>query len=79
LRVVIAGRTERRLRAIAAGIHEAGGTVLTKVTDATQEKDVVALLDKADAKCAVELVVYNVGNNISAPALDTMSELFERL
>lgn len=49
------------------------------MTDATQEKDVVALLDKADAKCAVELVVYNVGNNISAPALDTMSELFERL
>lgn len=79
LRVIIAGRTEKRLCATAAGIHEAGGTVLTKVTDATRETDVVALFDKADAECDVELVVYNVGNNVAAPALDTTSELFERL
>ena len=79
LRVVIAGRTEKRLRATAVGIHEAGEAILTKVMDATREKDVVALFDEADAGCDVELVVYNVGNNVAAPALDTTSELFERL
>lgn len=79
LRVVIAGRTGERLRATAAGIHEAGGTVLTKVTDATREKDVVALFDEAAAESDLELVVYNVGNNVAASALETTSELFERL
>ncbi|MDQ6702467.1 MAG: SDR family NAD(P)-dependent oxidoreductase [Pseudomonadota bacterium] len=79
LRVVIVGRTEKRLRATAAGIHEAGGTVLTKVTDATHEKDVVALFDKAAAESDLELVVYNAGNNVAASALETTSELFERL
>ena len=49
------------------------------MTDATREKDVVALFDEADTERDVELVVYNVGNNVAAPALDTTSELFERL
>jgi len=79
LRVVIAGRTGERLRATAAGIHEAGGIVLTKVTDATREKDVVALFDEAAAESDLELVVYNVGNNVAVSALETTSELFERL
>jgi len=73
------GRTEKRLRATAAGIDDAGGQVLIKVTDATREKDVVALFDEADVEADVELVVYNVGNNVAAPALDTTSELFEGL
>ncbi len=79
MRVVISGRTEKRLRATAAGIDDAGGQVLIKVTDATREKDVVALFDEADVEADVELVVYNVGNNVAAPALDTTSELFEGL
>jgi NAD(P)-dependent dehydrogenase (short-subunit alcohol dehydrogenase family) len=49
------------------------------VTDATREKDVLALFDEADVGADVELVVYNVGNNVAAPALDTTSELFEGL
>jgi NAD(P)-dependent dehydrogenase (short-subunit alcohol dehydrogenase family) len=79
LRVVIAGRTEKRLRAVAEGIENAGGTALTKVTDATRETDVVALFDVADAKADLELAVYNVGANVPAPALETTPELFERL
>jgi NAD(P)-dependent dehydrogenase (short-subunit alcohol dehydrogenase family) len=79
LRVVIAGRTEKRLRATAADIHEAGERVLTKVTGATREKDVVALFDKAAAESDLGLVVYNVGNNVAASALETSAELFERL
>jgi len=79
MRVVISGRTEKRLRATAAGIDDAGGQVLIKVTDATREKDVLALFDEADVEADVELVVYNVGNNVAAPALDTTSELFEGL
>lgn len=79
LRVVIAGRTEERLQAIAGDINRAGGTVLTSVSDATREEDVVVLFDKADSEGDVELVVYNVGNNIAASALDTTPQLFEQL
>jgi NAD(P)-dependent dehydrogenase (short-subunit alcohol dehydrogenase family) len=79
LHVVIAGRTDARLQRIADRIRESGGTALTKVTDATSEQDVAALLDAADAEARLELVVYNVGNNVQAPALETTPELFERL
>jgi NAD(P)-dependent dehydrogenase (short-subunit alcohol dehydrogenase family) len=79
LHVVIAGRTEARLQRIADRIRESGGTALTKVTDATIEQDVAALLDAADVEGRLELVVYNVGNNVPAPALETTPELFERL
>ena len=78
MRVVISG-APKRLRATAAGIDDTGGQVLIKVTDATREKDVLALFDEADVEADVELVVYNVGNNVAAPALDTTSELFEGL
>ena len=79
LRVIIAGRTEKRLHAIADDIRRAGGMVLTDVSDATREENVVALFNKADADGDVELVVYNVGNNVAASALDTTPQLFERL
>lgn len=79
LRVVIAGRTEKRLNAVSAAIRDAGGTALAKVADVTREDDVVALFEEADAEGDVEVVVYNVGNNVAAPALDTTAELFERL
>lgn len=49
------------------------------MTDATREKDVVTLFDEAAAESDLELVVYNVDNNVAASALETTSELFERL
>ena len=79
LRVFIGGRTEARLQAVAAGIHSAGGKVIVKAADATREAEVAALFDQAGAENDLELVVYNVGNNFAAPALETQADLFESL
>ncbi len=77
--MLIAGRTPGRLERVAAHIAAAGGAVAAKVADATNEADVAALLDEADHGGGLELVAYNVGNNIAASALGTTPELFERL
>ena len=79
LRVVVAGRTGERLRAAAASIRSAGGVVVIKETDASREADVIALIDEAAGENDLELVVYNVGNNFAAPALETQTKLFEDL
>ncbi|MCI0467575.1 MAG: SDR family NAD(P)-dependent oxidoreductase, partial [Beijerinckiaceae bacterium] len=79
LRVVIAGRTRERLRATAASICSSGGSVMVKVADASREADVIALFDEAAGENDLELVVYNVGNNFAAPALETQTKLFEDL
>jgi NAD(P)-dependent dehydrogenase (short-subunit alcohol dehydrogenase family) len=79
LRVVIAGRTEERLRATAASIRSAGGSIVVKAADATREADVTVLFDKATEENDLELVAYNVGNNFAAPALETETRLFEDL
>jgi NAD(P)-dependent dehydrogenase (short-subunit alcohol dehydrogenase family) len=79
LRVVVVGRTAERLRAAAASICSSGGSVMVKVADASREADVIALLDEAAGGNDLELVVYNVGNNFAAPALETQTKLFEDL
>ncbi|HUZ91817.1 MAG TPA: SDR family NAD(P)-dependent oxidoreductase [Methylocella sp.] len=79
LRIVISGRTEDRLRAVAAPLRAAGGKVVVKAADATRETDVTALFDEAAAENDLALVVYNVGNNFAAPALETQAGLFEDL
>jgi NAD(P)-dependent dehydrogenase (short-subunit alcohol dehydrogenase family) len=79
LRVVVAGRTAERLRAAAACICSSGGSVMVKVADASREADVIALFDEAAGENDLELVVYNVGNNFAAPALETQTKLFEDL
>ena len=79
LRVVIAGRTEERLRAAAASVRSPGGGVVVKVANAAREADVAALFDEAAKENDLELVVYNVGSNFAAPALETETKLFEDL
>jgi NAD(P)-dependent dehydrogenase (short-subunit alcohol dehydrogenase family) len=79
LRVVVAGRTRERLCATAASICSSGGSVVVKVADASREADVIALFDEAAGENDLELVVYNVGNNFAAPALETQTKLFEDL
>jgi hypothetical protein len=74
-----AGRTAERLRAAAASICSSGGSVMVKVVDASREADVIALFDEAAGENDLELVVYNVGNNFAAPALETQTKLFEDL
>jgi NAD(P)-dependent dehydrogenase (short-subunit alcohol dehydrogenase family) len=79
LRVTIVGRTPGRLEPVAAQIAAQGGVVAKRVADATNETDIAALFGEADADGDLELVAYNVGNNIAASAQDTTPDLFERL
>jgi len=79
LRVILAGRTAKSLKSIAAAITDAGGVALLRVTDASREKDVIALFDKAAADGDLRLVAYNVGNNVMTPLLQTEAAVFESM
>ena len=76
-RVLVAGRTEARLKSVATAIKEAGGRAEPIAADATREQDVIALFDKAVTRDDLELVVYNVGNNAAVPLLDLTAGDFE--
>ncbi len=79
LRVVIVGRTETRLEAVAEDIRQAGGNVIVKVADASIESDVVELFDASAIENDLDLVVFNAGSNITSPGLGTTVELFENM
>jgi NAD(P)-dependent dehydrogenase (short-subunit alcohol dehydrogenase family) len=76
-RVLVAGRTEARLKSVAAAIKQAGGQAEPIAADATREQDVIALFDKAVTRGDLDLVVYNVGNNAAVPLLDLTAGDFE--
>jgi len=76
LHVLVAGRTAESLDAIVDGIREAGGSAETVVADATSEPDVEALFDRAGD--ALELAIYNVGNNTPGRIRDMEASYFER-
>lgn len=79
LSVVIAGRSAERLKAVAGEIRSKRGSVQPVVTDATKERDIVALFEAIKAPETLELVVYNVGNNAMVPSLEIKKSFFESL
>lgn len=79
LHVFIAGRTQERLDAVAKTISDSGGHATAVVTDATQETGVARLFELASKEHTLDLAVFNVGNNIAAPLLETSPEVFEAL
>lgn len=80
LYVFIAGRSESKLRFIAEKIIQQGGKVSAVVTDATLEQDIERLFNTIQERSyPLSIAVYNVDSNISAPLLETDSELFTRL
>lgn len=79
LHVIIASRTPARLDAVAAEIKQAGGSTKVVASDATQERDVMALLDEAGSHGSLDLVAYNVGNATMIPSLDMSGAQFETM
>lgn len=79
LRVILAGRSAKRLNSVAAAIESAGGLALAHAADATREADVAALVERAEAEGDLKLVVYNVGNKVLTPLLETDAGVFEAL
>jgi NAD(P)-dependent dehydrogenase (short-subunit alcohol dehydrogenase family) len=78
-RVVVSGRTDERLQAVVGALRDAGGEAVAVVADASRESDVVSLLERADSAEDLQAVIFNVGNNAMAPALETSAEMFEAL
>jgi len=80
LHVFIAGRSESKLQLVADKISQQGGKVSAVVTDATLEQDVERLFAEIQKQAyPLSIAAYNVDSNISAPLLETDSELFTRL
>jgi NAD(P)-dependent dehydrogenase (short-subunit alcohol dehydrogenase family) len=79
--VIIAGRTQEKIDAVATTIRSSGGSAETVVTDATKEVEVIRLFDHgfsatSDRKVP-DLVVFNAGNNQRIDFRDVKAELFE--
>ncbi len=81
--VLVAGRTEEKIRAVADAIVAAGGRATAVLTDATSEADVVRLFDLAMADEAgsgpADLVVFNAGNNQRIDFREVSAADFEAL
>jgi len=76
LEIVVAGRTQAALDAVVADIERAGGRASSFVADTTNEADVAALFDHAGA--AVDLAIYNAGNNTAGRILEMEADYFEK-
>jgi NADP-dependent 3-hydroxy acid dehydrogenase YdfG len=79
LAVTVAGRSADKLKAVADDLRASGARARALVADATRPTAVQRLLASADAAADLELVVFNVGHNRVAPALELSPAEFEAL
>lgn len=80
LHIFIAGRSEDKLARVAQAIRALGGSVTPVKTDATLEGEVNNLFKKiSEFGYLLDIAVYNVDSNISAPMLETDTETFTKL
>jgi NAD(P)-dependent dehydrogenase (short-subunit alcohol dehydrogenase family) len=78
-RVIVSGRTEAKVAKVARAIVDRGGKAEAFTADAAIESDVVALFDFAQASShAVDLVVFNAGNNVRHDFRTMPADLFEQ-
>lgn len=75
--VVIAGRTQARLEAVAEHINTQGGNVTPCVTDATDANALQNLMAKANQLGTVKAVVFNIGHNQPLAFENVTEEQFE--
>jgi NAD(P)-dependent dehydrogenase (short-subunit alcohol dehydrogenase family) len=78
-RVIIAGRSEDKISQVARAIADSDGQAEAFRADATVESEIIALFDFAEASGhAVDLVVFNAGNNVRHDFRTMPAELFEQ-
>ncbi|MEL7111500.1 MAG: SDR family NAD(P)-dependent oxidoreductase [Pseudomonadota bacterium] len=75
--VVIAGRTEAKVAALADEVTAAGGSAEPFVIDVTKAEDQDALFAKVAETGEIAAVLYNAGNNAIIPFEDLDAETFE--
>lgn len=78
LHVFVAGRTQADLERVVRSIATNGGAATAVVTDATDERGLTALFDRATAAGALDLAIYNAGNNTPGKIVDMTADYFER-
>jgi NAD(P)-dependent dehydrogenase (short-subunit alcohol dehydrogenase family) len=79
LKTVVVARDKTRLARLEKAPQAEGLDVAACAADATQEQAVTAAFDFAQTQGRLALVVFNVGANSAAPALETSAEDFETL
>jgi NAD(P)-dependent dehydrogenase (short-subunit alcohol dehydrogenase family) len=81
LHVFVAGRTEEKVEQVAGSIRKAGGSATAVVVDATSEKDIVALFERAakEGNGALDVVIYNAGNAAMGELHDMDAAFFEHV
>lgn len=80
LHVFIAGRSPEKLANIAKIIRDRGGSATPVKADGTVASEVENLFGTIkESGCTLDLAVYNVDSNISAPLLETDTETFTQL
>jgi len=78
-RVIVSGRTKEKIAEVVGAIVDSGGKAETFVADATSESGVISLFDFAEAsEHTIDLVVFNVGNNVRHDFRTMPAELFEQ-
>lgn len=75
--VVIAGRTEAKVAALADEVTAAGGSADPFVIDVTKAEDQDALFAKVAETGEIAAVLYNAGNNAIIPFEELDAETFE--
>lgn len=79
-KVVLAARSEEKLRRVAKDIEAAGGAVLVVPTDVTKREEVAALVEKALAAYGrVDIAVNNAGEGLFKTIDETTEEAFRKL
>jgi NAD(P)-dependent dehydrogenase (short-subunit alcohol dehydrogenase family) len=78
-KVAVTGRSPDALQVIADEIVAAGGQAIPAVGDAQQEARIVDILDRLESIGPVEVGVYNAGNAIWGPPLETKTADFETI
>jgi NAD(P)-dependent dehydrogenase (short-subunit alcohol dehydrogenase family) len=75
-KVIVAGRTQSAIEAVAEDITRTGGKAVAVVADATSESDIAGLFDSAGSE--LDLAIYNAGNNTPGRIVDMDSGYFEQ-
>ena len=78
-KVAVTGRSPDALQVIVDEIVAAGGQAIPAAGDAQQEAGMVDILDRPESVSPVEVGVYNAGNAIWGPPLETKPADFEAM
>jgi NAD(P)-dependent dehydrogenase (short-subunit alcohol dehydrogenase family) len=78
LHVVVAGRTQAKVDEVADAIRQGGGMATAISCDATDEQQVIDLINRAEAIGPIDLAIYNAGNNMSGDYLEMEASYFDQ-